>query len=380
VRDQIYDWQVTFARYQSLLNDGSVNVLRVLEEAPLPTRPISSGLVSRILLAAALGLVLGLGSAFLLDHLDDTFKSAEDLSKHTQVTAVGAIPFIEDSNPTERLVSLVYPKSPIAEAYRSMRTNIGFLGIDLPLRSLVITSANPGEGKSTTVANLGVVIAQSGKSVVLVDSDLRRPMLHRIFELPNRQGLTDVLLDEDPAPNGHLCDTAVENLHILTSGPLPPNPSEVLGSAKMGQLVRYLAKSFDLVLLDAPPALPVTDAAVLASQADGVVVVAGAGQTRRQDALKALERLRQVGGQVLGVALSRWRLSRGGYYRYYAYYETYGSASGKGGRERPAGARVWGLELVGRARVGFSTLRKKLAPRVENGPARTIGFPDQDGR
>jgi non-specific protein-tyrosine kinase len=331
LQSQINSWQATFAQYQLLLGERGANVLAVIEEAPLPAVPVGSGWQLQVLLAAAIGLALGVGAAFLLEYLDDTLKTPEEVAKVTGLTTVGTIVRISGNSPSERLVTVRHPKSPISEAYRAMRTNLQFSSLDRSVRSLVVTSPNPMEGKSTTIANLGVVMAQAGKSVVLVDSDLRRPMLHKIFQISNKGGLTSVLLEEDPVVDGHLQQTGIENLRILTSGPLPPNPSELLGSQKMQRLIEVLTDRADVVIFDTPPALPVTDAAVLATQTDGVLVVTDAGKTRRASVKQAVDNLRKVGGHLLGIVVNRLATRRtdGGYY-----YQYYYSGDGKGRRRR----------------------------------------------
>ncbi len=334
LRNQVNLWQSTYAQYQALLGAGSANFLRRIEEAPVPAAPIGPNRPMQIALAAGIGLVLALAAAFLLEYLDDTLKSPDDVSKMVSLTTLGVITRITGSTLADKLITLRYPKSPISEAYRAMRTNLQYSSLDEPIRTLVVTSANPKEGKSTTLSNLGIVMAQSGKSIVLVDADLRRPMLHRIFQVQNKRGLTDLLLQETPVLDGCLQQTGIENLRILTSGPLPPNPSELLGSKKMQHLMDVLTAEADVVLFDTPPALAVTDAVVLGSQTDGVLLVTDAGKTRRGAARLAVENLRKVGATLTGVAMNRLSprgLGRG-YYYYYHYY--YYDSEGKKGRRR----------------------------------------------
>jgi succinoglycan biosynthesis transport protein ExoP len=344
---QINDWQATFAQYQLLLGNSGVNVLTVIEQASLPTAPIGPNWTMQVLLAAAIGLILAVGAAFLIEYLDDTLKSPDEVARTTGLTTLGAITRISGDNPAEKLITVRHPKSPISEAYRAMRTNLQFSSLDHPLKSLVVTSPNPVEGKSTTLANLGVVMAQAGKSVVLVDSDLRRPMLHKIFQVPNKEGLTDVLLMDEPQVDGHLQETGVENLRVLTSGPLPPNPSEMLGSQKMHRLIERLVAEADVVVFDTPPSLPVTDATVLATQADGVLIVADAGKTRRAAARQAVDNLQQVGANVLGTALNRLSPRRSGHYYYYYYYYYY-AEDNQGRRRRRTRHWYQRIPLLGR--------------------------------
>jgi non-specific protein-tyrosine kinase len=200
------------------------------------------------------------------------------------------------------LITLANPRSAVAEAYRTLRTNIQLSSIDEALRTLLVTSAGPDEGKSTTLANLGVAFAQAGHRTILVDSDLRRPSLHGLFGIPNDQGLTTMLLQDDaPAP---LVETPIEGLRLLPSGPVPPNPSELLASRRLEGAIARLVGDADLVLFDSPPALAVSDAAVLSRRVDGVVLVVSAGRTRREHAARARQVLERAGARLLGVVLN----------------------------------------------------------------------------
>jgi capsular exopolysaccharide synthesis family protein len=212
------------------------------------------------------------------------------------------------------LITLTDPRSPISEAYRTLRTNLSFSSLDEPIRTLVVTSAAPDEGKSTTVANLAVTMAQGGKKTILVDCDLRRPTLHEIFNLPVEPGLTNLLLEEGDQQIVH--DTEVEGLQVLTSGPLPPNPADLLGSQKIDQIISQLASSADIVLFDAPPVIAVTDATVLGSKVNGVLLVINAGKTRREHAARARELLDRAKVRIIGAALTNAPKdsSIGGYY------------------------------------------------------------------
>lgn len=337
LQQQINGWQATFAQYQLLLGERSVNVLTVIEEATRPGSPVGPDWTMQVLLASAIGMMLALGAAFLIEYLDDTIKDPEDVDKTMGLTTLAGISRIPGKSMGEKLITVEHPKAPISEAYRVLRTNLQFSSLDTPLRTLLVTSPNPVEGKSTTAANLAVVISQAGKSVILVDSDLRRPVLHRIFGLSNEQGLTDVLLDHSQSLDGRVQETGVENLRLVTTGPLPPNPSELLGSQRMGGLIERLKEEADVVIFDSPPALAVTDASVLGTQTDGVLLIADVGQTRRKLATQAVERFQQVGANLLGVVLNRLKPGRGGYYYYYYYYH---AGNGKNGRRR-RGLRRW---------------------------------------
>lgn len=220
-------------------------------------------------------------------------------------------------NNTRRLIVHEQAKSPIAEAYRSLRTNIQFSKADGEIKTLMFTSAGPGEGKSTTAANTAVALAQSGKKVLLVDCDLRKPVMHRIFGV-KRMGLTNILVEESD-PVELIQNTEIDNLRVLVSGPIPPNPSELLGSQRMRELLEKLKQETDYLILDAPPVIAVTDASVLASKVDGIVLVLRAGLNRPEMAQQAKELLVKAKGTILGVILNRVEIEAEHQYYYYYY-------------------------------------------------------------
>jgi non-specific protein-tyrosine kinase len=201
------------------------------------------------------------------------------------------------------LVAHTDPRSAAAEAYRTLRTNIQFASPDKPLRTLLATSTSPEDGKSTTLANLAITLAETGARTILVDADLRRPAQHTLFGLTNEVGLTSLMLSR-AEPRIPAQATAVQNLWVLTSGPLPPNPAELLASQRMGELLTTLAGRADYVLFDTPPIIAVTDAAILAPRVDGVLIVVRAGKTKRDLAVKAKRLLAQVNAPVVGVVLN----------------------------------------------------------------------------
>lgn len=200
------------------------------------------------------------------------------------------------------LITLTDPRSPASEAYRTLRTNLSFYSLDDPLQTLVVTSPAPDEGKSTTIANLAVTIAQGGRRAILVDCDLRRPSLHETFEVGNDVGLTTMVLDE--SADLLLQETGVENLSLLPSGPKPPNPADLLNSRQIDRVFEQLKEQADMILIDAPPVIGVTDAAVLGARADGVLLIVRAGNTRREHAERAKEILEKARVRIVGVALT----------------------------------------------------------------------------
>ncbi|HLQ31612.1 MAG TPA: CpsD/CapB family tyrosine-protein kinase [Chloroflexota bacterium] len=221
-----------------------------------------------------------------------------------------------DSEP--QLIVVQDPRSAVAEAFRTLRTNIQFKSLDNPVRTILVTSSAAEEGKSTVVANLAVSLAQTGAAVIAVDCDLRNPGLHRIFGLPNERGLTSLMLTPDSGLREYLQRSEAGGVDVLTSGPLPPNPAELLGSKRMESLVRELRDMADYVVFDTPPVLAVTDAAVLATKVDGAILVLSAGRARRDAAKKAKRTLEELSGHFLGVVVNNVRADRESQSGYYA--------------------------------------------------------------
>ncbi|MFQ5610863.1 MAG: polysaccharide biosynthesis tyrosine autokinase [Anaerolineae bacterium] len=352
----ITGWQANYAELLSFLEGGdSPNYLAVIEPAQLPAVPVSPKVRLNVLLAAALGLALALGGVFLLEYLDDTIKSPDDLSESLGLTTLGAVSRIEGKDYQDKLITAGSPFSPVAEAYRMLRGNIQFMTVDQPARSILVTSPTPTDGKSTTVANLGVVMAQADLKTIIVDTDLRRPVMHKIFGVPNLGGLTDLLRSPGLEVNSQLKNTGIENLRVLTSGPLPPNPSEMLGSQRMAQLVERLEAVADVIIFDSPPTLAVSDAAALSNRVDGVILVTQAGRTRRDMTRRALKSLQQVGANILGGVLNRVPSRRGGYY-YYQYHHYY-ARNGDGPETAPG--RAWAHRWWRRISARRPTRRKQ---------------------
>ena len=221
------------------------------------------------------------------------------------------------------VVTVAEPNSPAAESYRSLRTSLQFARQEQQLRSLVVTSPGASEGKTATLANLGVVFAQAGERVVLVSCDLRRPRIGAFFGLDEQLGLTGVLLDERTLEETVLPVPGFERLSLLPAGPVPPNPAELLDSARTRDIFTRLRDQYDLVLIDSPPVLPVTDAAILSRHADATLMLAAAGQTRRSDLHRAVEKLDQVGATILGMVLNKVTRQTGRYYGYTYSYKAY---------------------------------------------------------
>jgi len=319
-----------------------VAVVRPIDSASLPAAPVSPNRRRDAMLAAALGIFLGMAAAVVLDRLDDSVRSPDDIAEQLGLSVLGMIPAIKlDANrpgsvvTMERLVTHANPRSPVAEAYRSLRTNLAFARAREEIKTLVLTSPGPADGKSTTVANLAITFAQQGQRTLLIDADLRRAVLDKTFSVPRSPGLTEVIVGEAEL-SAAVNETAVPNLFVLGSGHFPPNPSELLGSGAMRNVLREAKEQFDVILFDSPPLLAVTDAAVLATMVDGTVLVVRMGATARQAVRRALGQLRAVHGRVLGSVMNDVDLRKssyyGGYgYAYYAYYGSESNGNGNGG-------------------------------------------------
>jgi capsular exopolysaccharide synthesis family protein len=257
----------------------------------------------------------------LKEYLDDTLKDPRQVEESIGLPTIGTIMRMKGGRrrrQTYQLSTLFDPRSPAAEAYRALRTNIEFASIDGPIRTLLVTSAVPSEGKTVTAANLAVVFAQAGRRTLLIDADLRQPDVNKLFELPNEAGLTTLLRSEDVAVDSAVHRTDQENLAVLTSGPLPPNPVELLGSQRMKALCQSLQREYDLLIFDSPPLGIFTDAVVLSSFLEGTVLVVDAGRTRRAPVANAHDALGKSGANVLGVVLNgRTKRAYPDHHRYY---------------------------------------------------------------
>lgn len=302
------------ARLSEAIKQGNARVVDRSQRA----REIKVSWPRAVAFAGALGLFLSVALALLLEALDDTVYSVEDLQRVTDLYLLGVIP--QCTNDAGPPVTATAPKSPPAEAYRTLRSNLRFSLFDKPAKTFLVTSAGAGEGKSQTAANLAIAYAQSGESVILVDADLRRPILDRLLGVNADVGVTNVLVGDNKLEDA-LMPTEVPGLRLLTSGPLPPNPAELLESGRMTALVERLAALADLVILDSPPALMLTDAAILSAQVDHTIIVAESGGVTER-ALRDLERrFRHARADVLGIVLNKLRITGSDYYYYYYYYE-----------------------------------------------------------
>ncbi len=319
---------------------GQLGNVRIIDPAKQPLKPIRPKKKVNLILGFLMGIGLGVAITFLLEFFDNSVRSIEDVER-LKIPTLGAIPLIKleeavskyakahkttssiaGKAPNARLVTHFAPKSPISEAYRSLRTSIQFSRADGALRTLVVTSPGPQEGKSTTVSNLAITMAQMGSKVLLVDTDLRRPVLHSIFGVSRARGISNYLIGKIPIEDAIL-ETGIDNLYLMPAGTLPPNPSELLGSAAMQECIETLKNKFDIVIFDSPPIIAVTDATILSTKVDGVMLVIKSGQTNRYALERAYETLNKIAGRKMLGALLNVVNVEGTYGSYYYYYYHY---------------------------------------------------------
>ena len=295
----------------------STNIF-VAETASVPRTPISPNTGRTTLLAMVVGAMAAAGLVFAIEYLDDSIKNPEDIRRKFNLPVLGMISHhdIEQGKP----ISFREPRSPVVEAFRTLRTNITFAGVDTPIKRIIITSSVPQEGKTTIASNLAAVLAQGDKKVVLIDGDLRRPSIHSQFSLSNRLGLTNLFVRQGNSLTGILQPSEYPLLSIITSGGSAPNPSELLTSKRMNQFLDYLCQENDIVIIDTPPVLTVTDAAALASSVDGIILVVKPGVTKISTFAQTLEQLRTVGAHILGVVLNDVKPTSRKYGYYYSHY------------------------------------------------------------
>ena len=327
IETKISGWQDTYSNLLLTLQGGDINVLTVVSEASSPSFPISPNVRMNVLLAVAIGLILAVGGIFVIEYFDDTIKSSEEGARATGLPILGSIYRIHGDNYHDKLVAVHEPLSPVVEGFRVLSMNLQYSSNGELPRSLMISSPDISEGKSLSLANLAVVMAKGGLRVIAVDADLRKPTLHKIFNLHNNYGLSDQFLPLNPEISEHLQVAGIDNLHILTSGPIPPSPAELLGSARMTGVIDDLISRADIVLFDTPPSLVVADSSLLGTQIDGAVLVLQTGRTSTKDARRAVEEFRRVNVNILGMVLNFQNSRQGDGYKYYHYYNENDSES-----------------------------------------------------
>lgn len=327
IQSRINDTQLA----QGAATDGSAEVL---SPAGVPDTPVSPNIPLNMAVGLTFGLFLGAALAFVRDYFDDSVKSKEAVDRVTGVPTLGLIPKLEGSG--GELVTVTSPSSPAAEAFRSLRTAVKFLGIDRQVRVVQVTSPSPSEGKTFAAVNLAVALAQAGDRVVVVGADLRRPRLEQVLDVPLTPGLTGVLIGDVTLPQAIQSVPAVPNLSVLPAGQPPPNPSELLSGERARRLVDVLGQTYDSVIIDCPPVLPVTDSLVVARMVDTTLLVTSAHKTSKRALIRAVELLRQVDAPLAGGVLNS--LSADDTFGSEPYrYDTVGVSAGLGSRRRRGG-------------------------------------------
>jgi polysaccharide chain length determinant protein (PEP-CTERM system associated) len=333
---------------------GQLGKVGIVDSAIPPGSPISPKTRMNLMLGVLIGLGFGVGITFFLEYLDNSIRTVEDVER-LKIPLLGSIPEIkpettngvwkpgilkgkpskekkktEAGEVADQLITHLKPKSPISEAYRSLRTQIQYTRAETAPKTILVSSPGPGEGKSTAVANLAIAMSQMGSKTILVDADLRRPVVHNLFGLKRENGLSNYLVGKSDLDD-IIKTTQIENLNIITTGILPPNPSEILSSKRMKQFIDELSQKYDYVFFDSPPIIAVTDALVLSPSLDGIVLVLRSEMTDKDAALRALELIENVNAKLLGSLLNDVSSSYmyGSYYYYYYYYYYYGSDDAK---------------------------------------------------
>jgi len=344
IYENVYNILLEKAEEERIKNASSSAGVKIVDMPAVPRNPIPKNETRYYLLGILFGLILGFSLAFLIEFNDTTIKANEDIERFLGLSVLGTIPHIvhnrkndievrRRSAKSKRNVQInQYPRhvfnfegddSVITESYRSLRTNLTFVSPDNPLQSLVLTSTGPSEGKSLTISNLAMAYAQMGKRILLIDTDLRRPVLHHIFDVKREPGFTDLFI-ENPDYESIIRQSGKENLFLLTAGIFSPNPAELIASNKMVQHLEYFKKHFDMIFFDTPPIVAVTDATLLGTKVDGLLLVVKSHHTDRDVAARAVNILRGVGVRILGTVLNdinlAHRYSSYGYYKYYYHY------------------------------------------------------------
>lgn len=302
-------------RVDAALRTGGATIIK---DAEVRSNPVEPTPLRTAVLALIVGLVLGLAAAFLIDYLDDKVRTEDDLERLVKRPVLAVVPI--DPPPNNLPISMTEPDHAAVEAYRGLRTNLQFLGLDSPVKVIQVTSSLAGEGKTTTAVNVAVVLAQAGHRVALVDADLRRPRVHEVFAVPQSPGFTDLLLGA-PAKTSvnHVSIDGTNQLSVFTAGTVPANPSELLTGRRTRRLLKEMGAYYDYVVVDSAPVLPVSDSVALSTAVDGMFVVAHAGRVTTGQIAETMERLERVGAPVLGLVLNQAERDRSGGYTYGGY-------------------------------------------------------------
>jgi capsular exopolysaccharide synthesis family protein len=313
---QLFDAILKKIKEEGITQDIQTVNVWVVEKASVPESPSKPNKPLNILLGLLVGIFGGIGLAFFVEYLDNTIKSPEDAETKLGIPVLGTIQLYEDGKIENIIVD--NPQSVVVEAYKAIRTSVLLSSAEKPPKSILVTSIEPSEGKTVTAVNLAQTIAQSESSVLLVDADLRKSVIHKIFNLDNTKGLSTYLAgasDDDIIING-----PIKNLYIIPAGPIPPNPSELLGSVKMAELVKKLYERFDIIVFDSAPVLAVSDSVILSKIVESSLLVSYAGKTTYDGFSRGLRLLKDVNSHIIGMVINAVDIKKGGYSYYYKYY------------------------------------------------------------
>lgn len=302
------------------------NIVQI-EPASVPDMPVRPRTLMNIVLAAIVGLMLAVGIVFIFEHLDDTLKTPDEVERLLGIPVLGFVAEMQYRTKGEEVYVARQPRSPVSEAFRSLRTNLEYASVQRPIRTLIVTSPEPAEGKTTVAVNLAAIYSQAKKQVALIDADMRHPHVHSYMGLPNHDGLSNLFRDQKNIQKISHNKVSLPHLTIITSGNLPPNPAELLGSDRMEKILEELQAGTEMVVIDTPPSL-VADGQVLAAKVDAVLIVIRPGVTRAEAARSTLETYKRAGARVVGVVLNRIPRNRSYYYGGYKYYSPYSESSG----------------------------------------------------
>ncbi len=355
---EMYDLLFKRMKETSLTEDIRTGNVRIVDAAEIPRSPFKPKKAQNLMLAIILGLVLSIGTAFFLERMDNTIKIPDDIKNNLNISYLGPVPDFstlpEADTPKpgelkliEELITVSSPKSTASEAYRGIRTNILFSSADIAPQVLLITSSAPAEGKTLTAANLAVVMAQMGNKVLLIDSDMRKPKLNKVFKTSRDKGLSTILVGGCEISEA-IIPTKIPNLDIISSGPVPPNPSEIIGSQKMATVLAELRGRYERIIIDSPPISAVTDASILSKYADGAIIVVRYGETHLEIIKNGINQLASVNAHIFGAILNCVNTGRESYYYYqynYYYYGEDGEKKKKTGRHKKSSGGYGNLEV-----------------------------------
>jgi len=336
---QMFELLMKRFKETTLAEEMKTGNIRIIDRAEVPLSPIKPKKRLNLLLGMVVGLTLGVGLAFFLEYLDNTIKLPEEVKSYLHIPYLGPIPAFStdgdfDGIPPD-LVTLHSPKSTASESFRGIRTGILFASVDSAPQVIMVSSSGPSEGKTSCASNLAITMAQSGSRVILLDCDMRRPRVHHMFDVRREAGISSFLVGSNDLSEV-VRTTPVKNLEVIPCGPIPPNPSEILGSNKMRQLIDVLRTEYNHVIIDTPPITAVTDSVVLGPMVDGVLMVIRAGATPKQVVQNGLAQLQTVNAHILGAVLNGVNTGRDSYYYYQYYYYYYGE---DGDRKKKSGKR-----------------------------------------